>query len=256
MSEPNNRQEVNGSEPVGPPAADLNNIMQARNEYSAEPKKHSHAASMDSRIKLIALLTSIVTLLTAVVTLLNKFEPPSEPATPEKQEFRENVPARKIQSIVQETVDQFFNDTKVEVRQLDSGEKTIEIHVFTYNDNRVNSKTAVEMAETLFAMISKKDSGIAAIEFVYNSATGKAKVSGGGELLLPLVIWPVIKTSSAQGDEIWVSTLILANRDVFQNADIFKYEYEQSKVFWPIDHNNLDLDEAAYSNDFSRIMLR
>ena len=108
------------------------------------------------------------------------------------------------------------------------------------------------MAEAIYNLTATGDTDIAAVSYVYNSATGKAEVAEGLELNFPLVIWWVLKTTGPQGEDIWVSDYVMANRDIFRNYDIFKYEYDQSEIFHAIERSSLDLDDELYSEDFAR----
>lgn len=201
----------------------------------------------ENKISKISVLIALAGVLIAAVGLIPQFK--SAYSSQDKINISRNFSGRKVESIVEDVVDEYFDDAAVRVDEKDNGGKAIHVSIYVYNEDQLKAEKAVAMAEELYGMSAEDDSGIIGMTFSFTSHTGVVKIKDSNQTMtIPLVIWNVIKTSTMDGETIWVSDIIAAN--LYENIDIFKYEYDKSDIFGKINDTNYNLEETHFSEDY------
>lgn len=208
----------------------------------------------ENKISKISVAIALVGVLIAAIALIPQFKSAFFSDGPEK--ISRNFSGRKVESIIEEVAAKYFDDVSITVKEKDNGGKVIDLAVYVYNDDQLKADKAIAMAEELYDMTVKDDSGIIAVCYSFTSHTGVIKIGDANRsmtMTIPLVIWNVIKTSTLEGETIWISDYSVAT--VYENQTIFKYEYDKSDVFGKINDTNYDLDKTNFSVDYEYAVL-
>lgn len=206
----------------------------------------------ENKISRISVLIALAGVLIAAIGLIPQFK--SAYSSQDTNNISRNFSGRKVESLVKEVVDEYFDDAAVRVDEKDNGGKAIHISIYVYNENQLKAEKAIAMAEELYGMTVEDDSGIIAMTYSFTSHTGVVRIGDSDQTMtIPLVIWNVIKTSTLDGEPIWISDYIAAS--VYENIDIFKYEYDKSDIFRNIDDTNYNLEETHFSEDYEYAVL-
>lgn len=193
----------------------------------------------------IALLTVIVSAVSLIPQFRNAFPKDGTMATIDK-----NMSGKKVQSIIQDIVDEYFDDSWVRITEGDNI-KYIDISIYAYRSEAIKAKKAVLMAESLFGVASGNDAGIGCISISFLGADSTVEiVNFDRPIYVPVIILTILSTTTSEGEPIWISTKIL-KRD-YSNAEIFNYEYSNSDIFKSIDMENYEIENTNFSDDLQK----
>lgn len=211
------------------------------NEYD---KKQTRFQNKISKLSVAIALAGV---LIAGIGLIPQFK--SAFSSNKTEKISRNFSGRKVESIAEEVAGKYFDDVSIRVDEKDNGGKVVHVSVYIYNEDQLKTDKAVAMAEEFYDMTAKDDSGILAMTYGFTSHTGAVKIAGSERTFtIPLVVWNVVQTTTLDGETIWISDYSVAS--LYENADIFKYEYDKSDVFGKINDTNYDLEKTHFSEDF------
>lgn len=214
------------------------------------PEKEAKQKSFEYKIAVVSSVIALLSVIVAAIGLIPQFKSAFSNET-EEINVTENMSGKKVESIIQDIVDEYFDDTKVTVKEGEDGTKYITIKINTYYSDGINIEKGISLAEEIYTIASKENSNIGKFEFSYAAADSTLTIKDTNiPLYLPVIVWVVLKTSTLEGEPIWVSSL--THTTFYSNADIFVYEYRKSDIFGSIDAVNFDLENTNYSEDFEK----
>lgn len=201
----------------------------------------------ENRMAIISSAIALVTVFVAAIGLIPDMKVAFFNKN-ESVELSEDMTGRKVQCVVEDIADKYFDDTLVEIFEPGDDGKLIRTVIYAFNDDQVNVEKIVEMGEEIYEIASKEDAGVCALRFSLITHTITQSAPGlENPVFVPAIIFLVDKTTTLEGETIWVSFLM--KTVFFSHKDLMQYEYEKSEIFKKIDIKNYDLKETHYWED-------
>ncbi len=227
-----------------------NNAKNIEISEDVQPVRETKQKSFEYKIAVVSSVIALLSVIVAAIGLIPQFKSAFSDRA-EEINVTKNMSGKKVESIIQDIVDEYFDDTKVNVTEGEDGTKYINIKINTYYSDGINIEKGISLAEEIYKIASKENSNIGKFELSFAAADSTVKLEGlDTPLYLPVIVWVVLKTSTLEGDPIWISSL--THTTFYSNADIFVYEYKKSDIFGSIDADNFDMDNTNYSEDFEK----
>lgn len=206
--------------------------------------------SFDNKIAIVSTIIALLTVIVAAIGLIPQFKS-SFRENEDKIHLAKNTSAKKLQSIMADLAEEYFNDIEVKIVDLKDGSKDIYISLYVYNDDKFDEESYILLAEKVYDMVFGNENDIEMVDFSVVSHDGEAKIAGLDKpLKMPISMLKFTRTSTLENKEIWVSKLINSNQN--SKGDIITNEYNKSEIFKNIDISTYDLEKTHYSEDCDR----
>lgn len=202
--------------------------------------------SFEKKTAVISSVTAILSVIIAAIGLIPSFLSANNSEKTDDVVFGPKTSARKMQSIIQEIADTFFDDVKVEVSNLHDGSKQIDTAIYVYNDESIDERDVITYAERIFLLSASSETQINSIRFTGISREGEMQLGSLSEpLIIPTFMLNITRTSDLDNNEIWVSFVLGAKH--YDDSQILGNEYYESEVFKKIDFEQYDIEKTHYN---------